>query len=165
MRMLPLSLLGIVTACGGTAPVSQQGDAGNEVATLRIVPGIYGDVTMSGETGDLGGFEVNLDESLTRADVVHCEGWCNSVNVATARPDGAALILTYSETSVAGDGAPATTRSTALRLTPNGQSIMLSVDWGNGFQQRILPKLAQEFGLAEARRQDAEGPRINPPLP
>ncbi len=67
----------------------------------RAVPpqGIYGNVDVSEQTGDLGGFEVRFYEEAGKqmAEFVLCEGWCNRTYVAEVTRDGNAFRFSHIE--------------------------------------------------------------------
>ncbi|KPF64533.1 hypothetical protein [Porphyrobacter sp. AAP60] len=52
--------------------------------------GIYSNVFVSEQTGDLGGFEVRFYEEAGKqmAEFVLCEGWCNRTYVAEVTAEG-----------------------------------------------------------------------------
>jgi hypothetical protein len=131
----------VLTSCGQTFEEKQ---AAALAAEPTIAPGIYGDVRMSGETGDLGGIELSLPQgSNSRSvDFVHCEGWCNAVEQRPVRRGlgGVAFNVRQGE------------RTIDLSVQPDGpRAVIVSVDWGNGLEQRRLPRIEREFGLDVAR--------------
>ena len=135
----------LTTSCGQTFEEKQAAALAAEPA---ISPGIYGDVEMSGETGDLGGMELSLPQGSDSSSVVfvHCEGWCNAVDERPVRRGlgGVAFSVEQGE------------RTIDLSVQPDGpRAVIVSVDWGSGLEQRRLPRIEREFGLNVAR---GEGP-------
>jgi hypothetical protein len=70
-------------------------------SVTRPVPpqGIYSNVFVSEQTGDLGGFEVRFYQEAGKqmAEFVLCEGWCNRAYVAEVTADGNAFRFSYIE--------------------------------------------------------------------
>lgn len=130
-----------LTACGQSYTEKQAAALAEEPT---IVPGIYSDVRMSGETGDLGGLEIRLDQgSDSRAvEFVHCEGWCNAVERRPVRRGLGGLAFFV----------PQDDRTIDLTVQPDGpRAVIVSVDWGSGLEQRRLPRIDREIGLNVAR--------------
>jgi hypothetical protein len=131
----------LLVACGQTFEEKQ---AAALAAEPTIAPGIYGDVRMSGETGDLGGVELSLPQGSDSrmVDFVYCEGWCNAVEQRPVRRGlgGVAFSVQRGEQTI------------DLSVQPDGpRAVIVSVDWGNGLQRRRLPRIDREFGLNVAR--------------
>jgi hypothetical protein len=123
--------------------------AANKAAIQNPVPsGVYSDVKTSGETGDMGGFELELHAEGSQPFVyaVWCEGWCNTADRApiTWTKDG--FIFVYEERSVTEEGAEHIDRSdfTAVR---KGQKLMLSTGSGEGLIRFQLKRLKRRSGL------------------
>ncbi len=142
IRLAALTAVATLTAGCGQTFEEKQAEA--LAAEPTIAPGIYGDVRMSGETGDLGGIELSLPQgSDSRSvDFVHCEGWCNAVEQRPVRRGlgGVAFSVQQGEQTI------------DLSVRPDGpRAVVVSVDWGSGLQQRRLPRIDREFGLNVAR--------------
>jgi hypothetical protein len=136
------------TACGQTFEEKQ---AEALAAEPTIAPGIYSDVRMSGETGDLGGMELKLDQGSDSREIefVFCEGWCNTVERSPVRRGlgGLSFALTYGEQQI------------DVTVQPAGaDAVTVNVDFGGGMQQRRLRRVQEEFGLDVARNNQANLP-------
>jgi hypothetical protein len=124
--------------------------------------GFYGNVTMSRETGDLGGFEVRFyTDPVTAkplAEFTLCEGWCNSVDIAEVTRTEEGFAFSHHETLESYDD-NGTLREVShlieyqvipagkgwkVRLLYDGNDITAGETW------RIKP-LKQPFGLITAR--------------
>ncbi len=122
-------------------------------------PGVYGDVMLSAETGDLGGAELELIGSGAdaRVELVICEGWCNAVIKAPVRWSGDDLFFAYSEELYDQDGALSETRRYEALATPIEDGISLTVvpdDPAADPYTFLLPRIAERFGLAVAAGED-----------
>ena len=80
MRIFPLAAAASL-ACAASA-----------TAAPVIAPGIYGNVRVSRETGDLGGIELEI-RALGQVETVLCEGWCNETYKSRYRESGG--VITY----------------------------------------------------------------------
>lgn len=144
MKRGALLLALVVTGCAPPAAERRREALAEEP---QITPGIYSDVRMSGETGDLGGMELRLDSgsASTIVQFVHCEGWCNRVEQVAVRRG---LNGVYFEVPT-GSGAQTVT----ITVQPDGErAVTVNADWGSGVQSRRLPRVDREFGLSVARR-------------
>jgi hypothetical protein len=92
--------------------------------------GIFGNVRMSPNTGDLGGQEIRFfkDEKSGSAMVeyVHCEGWCNATHIVPLYADEAGHWFEYTETLYSGDGAAVPGISYRYNLKYKGKTLILS---------------------------------------
>lgn len=113
--------------------------------------GIYGNVFMSAETGDLGGFEVRFYKADGRnmAEFVLCEGWCSETFHAEVTRDGAGFVFEHVEELISGERIEP--HQVRYRLTPEGEGLALEswydgkkLPWDDGDP---LPRIAQPFGL------------------
>ncbi len=112
----------------------------------RITPGIYSDVRLNPEAGDLGGMELYLDQGSTSTEVqfVHCYGWCNQVQRVAVRRGLNGVYFDASDFLGS--------QTTTFTVQPDGPSaVTITVDWGSGVQSRRLPLADREFGLDVAR--------------
>lgn len=135
----------LASGCGQTA---QEKRAEALAAEPVIAAGIYSDVRVSGETGDYGGMELRLDSGGDSAtiDFVLCEGWCSEVQRRPVRRGlgGVAFSIDYGD------------RPVDVTVQPDGaEAVTVSADWGQGLEQRRLPRIAREMGLALARSEEA----------
>lgn len=139
-------LLCAALALGGCGQTYAEKQAEALAAEPKIAPGIYGDVRLSAESGDLGGMELRLDQGSDSRTVafVRCEGWCNAVERRPARRGLGGLTFASEQAGRVYD----------VTVQPDGpRAVMVSVDWGQGLVQRRLPMIEREFGLAAARRE------------
>lgn len=124
-----------------------------------VAPGIYGNVMLNEESGDLGGVELELIGSGSAAHVefVICEGWCNSVRgePVVSTPDGFAF--SYAEEYLDQDGRLADSRAfgAVVTRTPFGVTITITpTDAPEGSFSYDLEPLDDRFGLAVALDED-----------
>ena len=120
----------------------------------QVPPGIYGDVRLSEETGDLGGMELELigTGEDARAEFVICEGWCNTVIEAPVEFTDDGFSFHYVEHEYAPGG-----RSRSVRYNVNAVSIdaglrvtVTPADSEAGAFTGDLPRIDERFGLAVA---------------
>jgi hypothetical protein len=120
-----------------------------------VAPGVYSSVTLSEETGDLGGAELELigSGSDARVELVICEGWCNAIHRAPVTLTADGFNFSYVEEYVDQDGAPSSSQTfdavgvskgtgATLTITPAG-----SEGWFFGY---VLKPIDERFGLAVA---------------
>jgi len=152
---LPLILASVLLLTGGPAAEAKPRE--------RPFPqGLFGNVDMSGETGDLGGFEVRFytDPETARpmAEFVLCEGWCNSVTTAEVTRTEKGFAFSHIETLDA-YGDDGTLREVGhlveYEVIPSGKGWKVSLRYDGddvmaGETWRIKP-LKQPFGLQVAR--------------
>ena len=170
-RIFSCTLLAAIAALALASCSKSQSSDANTAPT--IAPGIYGNVAMSGETGDLGGIELNLPQgSLSeQVEFTQCEGWCNHVERLPVRQGFGGISFVYSQSGASG---PAAT----IAVQPAADGVSLTVDWGNGPQTYALKRLQQPFGLNVAKEAMAGGdgsqamagtehqpPAMMPPVP
>lgn len=155
----------LVAACNGkdAAPVTP------ETAPDDWPEGLYGNVTLSEFTGDLGGLEVRFfrEGTARMAEFTLCEGWCNAAYIAEVRRDGDGFAVTHQESYATydtqrGDGtatAVVTYRFTragdglAVQLARDGQALEM------GDEPWLIRPLERPFGLDVARSEQASAPR------
>lgn len=114
--------------------------------------GIYSNVRMSGETGDLGGMEIRFYTlgGKRMVEFVHCEGWCNQSYHAELRQEGDGFAFEYTEILTSSDG-PEKHR-VKFTFKRAGQRLEF-VGWYDGalmdqFGQRwLLTRQSRMFGL------------------
>lgn len=127
--------------------------------------GIYGNVELSEESGDLSGFEVRFftDSGRRMAEFVYCEGWCNRAYRAEVTRKGDKFYFSHVEEffSFGGDGGLVRTEGdlvgyTVVRAgdgliygqTNNDEAIALGPDFS------LLAPLEEPFGLSVANGED-----------
>jgi hypothetical protein len=156
---LRLALAAALLLAGGAATQAKSGQ--------RPFPqGLYGNVTMSRQTGDLGGFEVRFytDPATGKpmAEFTLCEGWCNSIDTAevTRTEEGFAFSFIETLESYDDNGTLREVRHLVeyqvipagkgwkVRLFYDGDDITAGETW------RIKP-LKEPFGLVVARGEEA----------
>ena len=120
----------------------------------EVPPGIYGDVRLSDETGDLSGMELELivTGENARAELVVCEGWCNTVIEAPVEftDDGFAFHYVEHHFSSGGRSRNVRTDVNAISL---GNGLRVTVTPGDnraGAFTADLPRIDERFGLAVA---------------
>jgi hypothetical protein len=139
IRGASLAILLLASACG---PASTEG----------VEPGIYGNVVMSGETGDLGGMELELIGSGAdaRVEYVYCEGWCNSVHKAPVDFTDDGFAFQYVD-QYEGPG-PVSERFDvkAVRLDNGLRVTVTPASNPDQAFSRTLPRIKSRFGLSVA---------------
>lgn len=135
--------------------------------TRPFPQGLYGNVAMSGETGDLGGLEVRFytDPATDKpmAEFTLCEGWCNQVFTAEVTRTEDGFAFAHVETLEAYDGNGTLTEEEHLaeyQVIPAGKGWKVRLfydgdDVTSGEAWRIKP-LEEPFGLAVARSESGE---------
>lgn len=118
-----------------------------------IEPGIYGNVRMYPETGDLGGIEVQIGPS-NQIETTICEGWCNSTYRTTYRDAGRSISYEVQEKGADRSGR-VSIQSIAVVLKRSGRHLLAKVQGETEWS--VLKRLSGPYGLAIAR----EGPRPN----
>jgi hypothetical protein len=124
--------------------------------------GLYGNVRMSPQTGDLGGQEIRFFTDPKTAkpmvEFVDCEGWCNSTYIVPLMQDAMGYGFEY--TAHYGDEAGKITDSitTRYRIKQKGRRIILTGTFSSCIDcdplgPHILKPLKQSFGIAVANRE------------
>lgn len=69
------------------------------IETVSPISGVFGNVTLSYETGDLGGLEIEFHtgSSDKSAIIVFCEGWCNQAYQVPVNLSGDSFSLMFEE--------------------------------------------------------------------
>jgi hypothetical protein len=150
------------------AALSSGGAALHAKPDQRPFPeGIYGNVTMSRVTGDLGGFEVRFfTDPVTAkpmAEFTLCEGWCNSVDIAEVTRTEEGFAFAHRETLESYDDNGTLREESHLieyQVIPVGKGWKVSITYdGNDFTAgqawRIKP-LKEPFGLITARIESSD---------
>ena len=144
----------------GRAPVEAKGPE-------RPFPqGLYGNVTMGAESGDLGGFEVRFytDPATTKpmAEFTLCEGWCKTVYTAEVKRTDGGFAFSHVETLEAYNDSGTLVEEKHLAeyrviRAGKGWKVYLLYDGNDvtaGEAWRIKP-LKQPFGLFVARGEES----------
>ncbi len=129
--------------------------------------GLYGNVELSSESGDLGGFEVRFytDPATGKpmAEFTLCEGWCDTVNTAEVTHTEDGFAFSHVETLEGYDDNGTLVESdhlVAYQLTRAGKGWKVGITYDGddvtaGEPWRIMP-LKQPFGLEVARGNESE---------
>ena len=135
--------------------------------TRPFPQGLYGNVEMSGETGDLGGFEVRFftDPATGKpmAEFTLCEGWCNTAYTAEVTRTEDGFAFSHVETLESYNDSGALTEEQHLAeylLIPAGKGwkVRLFYDGNDitaGETWRIKP-ITEPFGLVVARGDESD---------
>lgn len=144
-----LRLLIAVAGLGAAAPAFAAG---------APISGLYSDVEMSGETGDLGGFEIDIHGEAPEpyAEFVMCEGWCNRAVQVPLTIDGDGISFDYVENYVDANGQPAGSRTARIsgRLADGG--LVLQGEGDLAFEPVLLAPREDRFGLDVAEQEAGE---------
>jgi hypothetical protein len=122
--------------------------------------GLFGNVSMSKGTGDLGGMEIRFFERDGRhmAEFVYCEGWCNASHEVEVSREGADFSISYDERYESA-GKPVIMPAQVLfrlqgkrlivqKMTMDGKAVQM--EW----PERILRSKRKPFGLRVANDPD-----------
>lgn len=121
-----------------------------------IEPGVYGNVRSNEESGDLGGFELEIfPGSQQKLEAVMCEGWCNSSITTRYRVTAKGIAFLYLEELVNSDGSSVQPMTYVFQIEPDGKDLLLS---GAilGKEKARLKRLKERDGLAVAAAAVAE---------
>ena len=122
-------------------------------------PGIYSNVTLSEESGDLGGAELELigTGADARVEFVLCEGWCNEILRApvTFTPDGFGFSYTPHWFDENGEPVAGPTYHAEVERKGSGVTITITqTDTPDSFFGYVLRPIEQRFGLDVAAAED-----------
>jgi hypothetical protein len=148
-------LLLLIAMVGSTAAIA---------ATKTMAPpvGLYGNVRMSAQTGDLGGQEIRFftDDKTAKSMVefVSCEGWCNATHTVPLERDTIGYWFEYTESFTDGDGTITDTIINRYRVKQKGRRIILTGTYSSCAEcdplgPFILKPLKQSFGIAVANNE------------
>ena len=135
------------------------------VATPLIaapLSGVYGNVEMSPDTGDLGGMEIEIhaDGPDPYAEFVLCEGWCNGAASVPITVVGDTLTFDYIEQYTDLAGQPTDSRLSRISGRMTAEGLVLEGAGDLAFDPVLLPPQQQRFGLdvadGEATQADLE---------
>jgi len=128
----------------------------------EALSGVFSDITMSAETGDLGGLEIELHAERPNpyALVVSCEGWCGLYHRVPLRLTGTRFSFAFSEQLVDSSGKPAGVDRYRIDGRLVGRMLVGSLELntqGRSVRRRFhLQRRARQFGLSVARPASAE---------
>jgi hypothetical protein len=154
MRQLCLALM-LFTAAGAAGVSAGQAAGGTSAANETAWPtGLYSDVRMSPESGDLGGMEIRFYEAegWHMAEFVMCEGWCNKSYHVELTRDGAGFRFGYGEELQDEDGKPVAGQRYDFIVRPKGRKLQIMMEvMQEGkpeiIDRRLLKRRKQPFGL------------------
>ena len=92
-------------------------------------PGVYGNVSYSAESGDLGGMELQLTGTGAgeRVEFVFCEGWCSASHTEPITPTAHGFAFDYAEQYVDEHGQPAQSRRMHVDVRRAGRGLEVSL--------------------------------------
>ncbi len=122
-------------------------------------PGVYGNIVMSEETGDLGGAELELIGTGTdaRVEFVLCEGWCNEIFRAPVTFTADGFDFSYVQHFFDQDGRPAESRTFHVEVDRKRAGVSVKItpaddpEWSFAYVLEPIPK---RFGLYVASDED-----------
>lgn len=125
--------------------------------------GLYSNVRMSGETGDLGGMEANFFEDAGKhmVEFVWCEGWCNQTYKAEVTSTDDFFAFEYVEIYESDNGHIENERHFIIR--PLGKNKIKILAWQGGAvlvhdgKPQTLKRAKQPFGISVANSNDLQG--------
>jgi hypothetical protein len=128
--------------------------ATKSVDKYPVKSGIYSSVQTSGETGDMGGFELELfaDAPTPYVEAVWCEGWCNSSNRFPVVWTKSGFTFEYSDkfdTKIA----PDSIMRLPFKVERKGQGLVLTTRIEDDLITFKLKRLKHANGLMVARMQ------------
>jgi hypothetical protein len=124
--------------------------------------GLFGNVRMSAETGDLGGQELRFfkdaDTGQAMVEFVDCEGWCNEAHRVPLMRDEKGAWFQYSETLNDDDGNIMIGEARRYRIARKGRNLILTGIFPNcadcsAMGPYKLKPLKQSFGIAVANNE------------
>ncbi len=155
-----LSLFALASLSLASAIPSLAKPATKQIAPLA--PGIYSDVKMSANTGDLGGIEIKILAGADTgwAEAVYCQGWCNTVDknriVATKTGYRFDYRESYSEMDESGKGTKESVSTTIMYIQKTSTGLLVTTGDGEGRRAHRLKKQKKEYGLSVARNDPAQ---------
>jgi hypothetical protein len=117
-------------------------------APRRLHDGTYGKISHSAQTGDRDGVQLtlHLTPKVATVSFLMCEGGCDEVVKATARPVGDGLAFDVIERYVDVQGRPTSSVVTQYLIEPDGSGLRLSASGGRIYSNVYLPP-AKRLGL------------------
>lgn len=134
---------------GAAAPLIDWPAASAAQGPQPLQPGIFSNVELSPETGDLGGLEVEirLDETGPYVLVVVCEGWCNTVYRSPLKPAGARFEFSFRELSCDPEGVQFEGPLVRFHIWRSGSKLVVEDQAMPGYGRWRLRPLKRRFGL------------------
>lgn len=125
--------------------------------------GIFSNVQLSPETGDLGGLEIELhtDGPDPYALVVFCEGWCNQAYRVPVKLGGSSFSFSFTEQLVDASGAPVADDHYTVKGRLAGRSLRVELLLNGNRWSAPLKRLKTRFGL-DVARPPTDGPIVDP---
>jgi hypothetical protein len=133
------------------------------IAAEKPAPsGLYGNVRMSAQTGDLGGQEIRFFTDATTGkpmvEFVDCEGWCNSTHTVPLMRDDSGYWFEYIAHYTDGDGTITDSITNRYRIRQKGRRIILTGTFSScpdcdPLGPFTLKPLKQSFGIAVANNE------------
>jgi hypothetical protein len=137
-------------AADGNAAAASAATTGRAAQQQAMPEGLFGNVRLSPESGDLGGFEIRFyrqgDQPM--AELVLCQGWCNQSYHSPVTRQGDGYAVSYTEMLTTEDGKGEALHMRFL-LTPGGTGGFAVAGWYNDEQFAMDPVVAIDmpFGL------------------
>ena len=151
-------MVGAVAAVAALLAAATPAQAAQARAT--IAPGIYGNVRMGAETGDLGGMEIEIHPDGGTVETTYCEGWCNMIYRTRYADHGGWIDYAYQESA---------TFAFTVRVRQRGRDVVveqrfLPVDGKARVARFRLKRLKDRFGLdvAEQWMRESREPTATP---
>jgi hypothetical protein len=124
--------------------------------------GLYGNVRMSPQTGDLGGQEIRFfadpQSGQPMVEFVDCEGWCNATYIAPLNDGGSHYWFEYKEKYYDGEDNVVEEGRRRYQLTFRGKTLILSGSFPDctectSMGPYRLKRLKSSFGIAVANNE------------
>ncbi|WP_116090888.1 hypothetical protein [Sphingomonas crusticola] len=128
------------------AAVVPASEADSRTPRAPIEPGIYSNVRLSPDTGDLDGLEVEIGRT-GQVETVFCEGWCNASDRTTYAWRGGSIVYDLHE-KVVNPGGRITIEARAVELKPAAKILLARVGGDTGWM--VLKRRPRPFGLSVA---------------
>lgn len=128
----------LLSGCGESVDEVRKANA----AADAIPAGIYSNVRLGDESGDLSGYELKLAQGSESATIefVHCEGGCNAVQTLPVRRGLNGVFFEIVEGH----------QRVPVAVERSASGVMVNVDWGDGLESVPLVKVEREYGLQVA---------------
>lgn len=140
-RCLVLGLMAFISTVGMSADVI--GKAADQPG------GLYSNIDLSPETGDLGGFEIEIhaDEVQPYVLFADCAGWCNSYYRVPLKLDRDGFEFSYAELTCSEAGSLQLAEPRRMHARVSGEYLILVDREEPGAGRWVLKAAADRFGL------------------